>query len=175
MQPTITEDAICTAVRAYILSIVAPSVRVVRTPVNKASMPEGAYVSFTPGLRRPLSTNVVHGDDANRSVLQPDQMSFQVDCYGEGSADVAKTLNALWRDQYAVDMLSTTGVDIAPLYAGNVMQAPFTNDADQYEERYTFEIELQVNAIIVAPQQSCNMLDMVLVSVEATYPPPQGN
>lgn len=170
MQPTITEDDICTAVRAYILSV-APAVRVVRTPVNRASMPEPPYVSFTPGLRRPLSTNVVAGDATTRSVLRPDQMSFQIDCYGDGSADLAETLNTLWRDQYAVDVLYGTGIDIAPLYAGNVMQAPFVNDADQYEDRYTLEIEIQVNAVIVAPQQSCNMLDMALVSVDTTYSP----
>lgn len=170
MQPNITEDDVCTAVRAYVKSI-APALPVQRTPVNRAAMPNGPFVTFTPGLRRPLSTNVVSGDAANRSVLRPEQMSFQIDCYGDGSADLAETLNTLWRDQYAVDVLCTTGIDVAPLYAGDVMQAPFVNDAGQYEKRYTFEIELQINSTIVAPQQSCNMLDMALVSVDATFPP----
>jgi hypothetical protein len=174
MNPTITEDNVSEVVRAYVLSI-APTLRVVRTPVNRAARPEGAYVSFTPGLRRPLCTNVTSGDASTRTVLSPDQMSFQIDCYGDGSADLAKTLNALFRDQYAVDLFKAAGFDIAPLYATDVMQAPFVDESDQYEERYTFEIEVQINAAIVAPQQSCNMLDMVLTSVDATYPPSEGN
>lgn len=166
----ITEDMICKAVRAYVKSI-APTLKVLRTPVNRASMPNAPYVAFTPGLRRPLSTNVSNNDANSRTVRRPEQMSFQLDCYGAGSAELAETLNVLYRDQYACDVFAASGLEIVPLYAGDIQQAPFVNDADQYEERYTFEIELQVNSSIIVPLQSCNILDIDLVSVDANFPP----
>lgn len=166
----VTEDMICRAVRAYIKSI-ASALPVVRTPVNRASMPKGAYVSFTPGLRRPLSTNRATHDDNSRTVSRPEQMSFQIDCYGVGSAELAETLNVLYRDVYACDLFDSLGFSGAPLYAGDVQQAPFVNGEDQYEDRYTFEIELQVNSRVIVPLQSCNILGIDLVSVDATFPP----
>lgn len=166
----ITEDMLCKVVRDYIMSI-AKGMRVVRTPVNKASMPDGAYVAFTPGTRSPLSTNVGNYMSDSRSVMRAEQMRFQIDCYGEGARDLAEILNTLFRDQYACDQFSASGLNIAPLYAGDIMQMPFVNDADQYEERYTFEIFLQVNSIIITAQQSCNMLGINILSVDANFPP----
>lgn len=164
-------DDICRAVRAYIISIAPAGMRVIQTPVNRASMPVGAYVSFTPGLRRPLSTGRSTSGPNSRAVLRPDQMSFQIDCYGDGASDLAEKLNVLYRDEYAVDLFATMGDSVAPLYAGDIQQAPFINDADQYENRYTFEIELQVNSVTTIPLQSCNILNIDLVSVDATFPP----
>lgn len=167
----VTEDMICEVVRGYIKSI-AGELRVIRTPVNKASMPDGPFVTFTPGVRRPLSTNVSQYDGMNaRSVNRPEQMTFQIDCYGEGSSDLAETLNTLFRDQYAVGLFAQSPFGIAPLYANDIMQAPFVNDADQYEERYLFEIVLQVNSVIALPQQYCKMLSIDLISVDAFFPP----
>lgn len=166
----VTEDMISAAVRRYILGI-AQGQRVLRTPVNRAAMPNGAYVSFTPGLLRPLSTNVSSYTANSRTVHRPEQMAFQIDCYGAGSSDLAETLNTLFRDEYAVEQFAAEAFEIAPLYAGNIMQAPFVNDADQYEERYTFEIEVQVNRSTTVPSESCNILDIDLVSVEAHFPP----
>jgi hypothetical protein len=170
IEVNVTEDMICRAVRAYIKSI-APTLSVQRTPVNRASMPNGAYVSFTPGLRRALSTNRAFNDANSRTVDRPEQMSFQIDCYGAGSAELAETLNVLYRDVYACDLFAGLGFDGAPLYAGDIQQAPYVNDADQYEDRYTFEIELQINSRVIVPLQSCNILGINLVSVDANFPP----
>lgn len=165
----ITEDMLCKAVRSYILSI-RPTQRVIRTPVKLASMPDGPYVSFTPGRRMPLSTNVASYLSGSRSVERAEQMGFQIDCYGEGARDLADTINLLFRDQYAVDQFAQSSVDIAPLYAGDVMQMPFVDDSDQYEERYSFEIFLQINSVVITSQQSCNMLGINILPVETTYP-----
>jgi hypothetical protein len=160
----ITEDMVCRVVRSYILSIV-PNLPVKRTPVNRASMPNGPYVSFTPGLRRPLSTNVSHDDATSRTVGRPEQMSFQIDCYGLGSAQTAETINLLYRDQYACDVFESLGFNGAPLYAGDIQQAPYVTGEDQYEDRYTFEIELQLNPSVAVPIQSCNILNVDLINV----------
>jgi len=160
----ITEDMVCRVVRNYILSIV-PNLPVKRTPVNRASMPKGPYVSFTPGLRRPLSTNVSHDDATSRTVGRPEQMSFQIDCYGLNSAQTAETINLLYRDQYACDVFESLGFNGAPLYAGDIQQAPYVTGEDQYEDRYTFEIELQLNPSVVIPLQSCNILNVDLINV----------
>ena len=166
----VTEGMVCRAVRAYIKSI-AGDMSVQRTPVNRASMPKGAYVSFTPGLRRPLSTNRETRDDNSRTVSRPEQMSFQIDCYGQGSSELAEMLNVLYRDVYACDLFDSFGFSDAPLYAGDIQQAPYVNGEDQYENRYTFEIELQINSRVTVPLQSCNILGIDLVSVDATFPP----
>ena len=166
----VTEDMVCRVVRNYIKSI-APTLRVLRTPVNRADMPKDAYVSFTPGLRRPLSTNISSDTANSRAVSRSEQMSFQIDCYGVGSANLAHTLNILYRDFYTVEQFASSGLEIVPLYAGDIQQAPFVNGEDQYEDRYTFEIELQYNPHATVPLQSCNILTVDHVPVEATFPP----
>lgn len=164
------DAAVYKIVRDYILSIV-PAQRVIRTPVNRASMPTDPYVSFTPGIRRPLATNVSEPINGGRIVTRSEQMSFQIDCYGEGAGETAETLNVLYRDPYAAELFQASGYDVAPLYAGDIQQAPFVGGEDQYENRYTFEIELQINSRVTVPLQSCNILGIDLVSVDATFPP----
>jgi hypothetical protein len=164
------DTIVCKVVRDYIMSIV-PTQRVIRTPVNRASMPKGPYVSFTPGLRRPLATNVSAPMIGGRIVTRSEQMSFQIDCYGEGAGDTAETLNVLYRDPYAAELFQESGYDVAPLYATDIQQAPFVSGEDQYEDRYTFEIELQINSRVTVPLQSCNILGIDLISVDANFPP----
>lgn len=166
----VTNAMVHKVVRDYIKSIV-PTQRVLRTPVNRATMPNAPYVTFAPGARRPLATNVSFDVSGGRIVKREEQMTFQIDCYGEGSSDVAETLNVLYRDPYACELFEESGVDVAPLFAGDVMQAPFTNDANQYEERYTFTIDLQINSRVAVLQDSCNILDINPVSVDANFPP----
>lgn len=171
IEVNVTEDMICKAVRDYIKSVAVPTMAVRRTPINRASMPKDAYVAFTPGARRPLSTNISSIDTNARYVKRSEQMTFQIDCYGVGSSDLSETLNVLFRDPFAVDKFAAEGFEIAPLYAGDVMQAPFVNDADQYEDRYTFTVELQINSQVTVPQDSCNILGIDLISVDANFPP----
>ena len=41
----------------------------------------------------------------------------------------------------------------------------------QYEERWTFDVALQINPTITMPQQSANALQVGLLNVDRTYPP----
>jgi hypothetical protein len=57
------------------------------------------------------------------------------------------------------------------LHADEAKQIPFVNAEDQYEDRWIVEVDLQVNAVVTAPQEFADAARVGLVDVDAVYPP----
>ena len=164
----ITEDQILTAFRNYVLSLV--DCEVIRTPVNRAAMPKGPFIALTPSGNSALSQTISSYADTThtptppalpykttaRTVLRPAQYDIQVDCYGLGSGDRANTLSMLIRDQYGIENMENTV--ITPLFATDAHQMPIVDGEAQYEERWTFEVQLQINPAIVLPQAAADSI-----------------
>lgn len=148
---SITETEIFTTVRTYIMKLV--DCEVIRAQKNRAAMPVGAFVSMSAGALRPLETNrhtirTETVDDVDTEYIDtdtPSQMTIPVDCYGAGSGESAQAISAMFRDDYACQVFRAVGHDIQPLFATDPQQMPLVNGEDQYEERWTFNLELQVN------------------------------
>ncbi len=89
------------------------------------------------------------------------ELTVQLDVHGPRSADNTRIIETLFRSEYAVDLLAASGLDIAPLYLTDPHQAPFVNDSNQVEYRWSMDAHLQVNPRIGTPQQ---FMDEVVVT-----------
>ncbi len=166
--PSILETNVLTALRAFILSLV--SCEVVRTPINRVSMPVGDFIALTPIGSEALATNTDTFSATSEAILRPMKYGVQVDCYGASAGDRANTIAALFRDDYACQSFLGSGFDIQPLYAGDAHQMPMVTGEDQYLERWTFECFMQANPVVTVPAQTANALSVGLINVDATYP-----
>ena len=106
-----------------------------------------------------------------KAILEPTEVTVQLDVHGPHSADNAQTISALFRDDFAVQFFDDTGFDLAPLYTSDPRQIPFSNDQQQVEYRWVIDAVLQVNPVLTVPQQFADALAVGVVSVDAAYPP----
>jgi len=74
------------------------------------------------------------------------------------------------RSMYACDLFAATGYDVTPLYADDPRQSPFLNAESQIEFRWTCDIQLQVNSIVLAPQQFSDSVVVGIQSPVDAYP-----
>ncbi len=86
-----------------------------------------------------------------RQDLVPTEYTIQLDVHGPRSGDSTRIIEGLFRSEYATDFLDPYGV--SPLYCSDPRQAPFVNDQDQVEYRWSLDAHLQVNPTIGTPQE----------------------
>lgn len=104
-------------------------------------------------------------------VLTPTEITVQLDVHGPNGGDNAQVIMALMRDPYAVKFFEDNGDAAVPLYSEDPRQMPFTNEQQQYEDRWVVEVCLQTNERLLVPQQFGATVSVDLVSVEVEYPP----
>lgn len=167
--PSISESDVLTALRSVILSVVG--CEVIKGQVNRAAMPKGAFVVMTPTGLAPLSTNVDSYTATEKSILRPAQFTVQIDCYGQLSQQRSAAIAAILRDDFAAEQFAASGVDMQTLYAGDAQQMPIETAQDQWLERWTFDVQLQINPVLTVAQESANTLTVDLVDVDVQYPP----
>lgn len=167
--PSITEDAMMTALGNFLEAIMPPDTPVSQGQPNRVPMPIGEnFVIMTPGSRTSLSTsyhdNVDLGPDGEISghVNVQRQMStdIQIDLYGPNSGNNAQCVVNLFRDDFAVTFLDPYG--IAPLYCNDGNQMPLVNGEFQYEQRWTIMATLQLNPYVSTPMLFADKVTGVL-------------
>ena len=99
------------------------------------------------------------------------EMVIQCDVHGPTSGDNAQRISTLMRDMYGVAAFQTVMDGITPMYVDDPRQLPFTNAEQQWENRWTIDLHLQVNIELTLSQQFADTLTVGVISVEATYPP----
>lgn len=104
-------------------------------------------------------------------VVQPTELTYQLDVHGPNSADNAQKVAMLFRDDYAVKFFDAYGIEVAPLHADDPKQIPFINAEDQFETRWIIEAALQVNQAMTPSQQFADAVDVDVENVDAAYPP----
>ena len=153
-----SQSDIATALRAFLVEILASSVAVVRGQDNRVPEPQGSdYVVVTPILRNRISTNVdVYVDGALASPQVPasttsrqsTQVTVQLDVHGPNSSDNAQIISTLLRSSLSPDVFKASGFDVTPLYADDPKQTPFVNAEGQYEYRWTVDAVVQANQVV---------------------------
>lgn len=172
---SINETQTLTAVRAFLLNVCG-AVPVIRGQQNRAAIPTGPnWLVITPLFRPRIATNIdtwsTTGTPTTMSVETMAQETVQCDCYGPLAQDNATIIQALWRDEYGVLQLATSGFDITPLYTSEPRNLTFINDQDQYEYRWSVDLHMQVNPILTVPQQFAAQLRMTaIISVDEKWP-----
>lgn len=167
--PSVTEEAALAALRAVIQSVVG--CEVIRAQQNRVPMPKGDFVAMTVVGLTPLSTNVDTYTSSTKAIKRPARLSVQIDCYGADSNQRSAAIAAILRDEFATEQFIAAGVDMQTLYAGDATQTPIVDGQEQYQERWTFTAELQVNPVLTVTQETANALSVGLVNVDSKYPP----
>lgn len=158
LSPSITEDDVFIALRAYLLGIVDPAVtEVFQAQNNRVPEPKGqSYIVMTPANRIRLATNTDGWDRTNVApveyVLQADtQFDMQLDIHGPKGSDIAQVIAATFADDYGRAVFDGTGV--APLYVNDGHQLPFVNGEQQYENRWVMTASMQISPTVSTPMQ----------------------
>jgi hypothetical protein len=91
----------------------------------------------------------------------------QLDFHSRGldGGDMAATFVTMYRNVFATDFFENTFGSIDALYADEARQTPFINDQQQYEWRWVVEAILQVNQVVVTPQQYMDAINVNLINV----------
>lgn len=165
---SIAETDVFTALRTFMLSIV--DCEVIRLPANRAAMPKD-FIGLTPLGSSPLETNSDTYNDISKTIKRATRVDVQVDCYGAMALDRANAITSLFRDDYGCQSLKASGFDMQPLYAEDAHQMPLVTGEDQYVERWTFELAIQVNYVFTVTQDSAVALVVGLKNVDRTFPP----
>lgn len=163
LTPSITEDDVFLAVRAFLLAIVPTGVEVIQGQENRVAEPGDAgaaytFVVMTPTGRAKLATNVdTWSYDApplpaptTKQIAHNAQFDMQLDLHGPGGSDIASAIAAAFVDDWGRDILAVDG--IAPLFATDGNQIPFVNRQNQYENRWVMTLTMQINPSVSTPQ-----------------------
>lgn len=168
----LTESAMLTDLRSFLLLITNGAIEVVLGQVNRVAEPEGPdYIVFWPTARLALATPTVTYSTTDPAPLVQastlsTQLEVQVDVHGPNSADTAQVVATLWRNEFACAQLAV----VQPLYAQDPRQMPFINGEKQYEDRWVVVLAMQANPTVSTAQQFADTLTVGLIEVDATYP-----
>jgi hypothetical protein len=102
------------------------------------------------------------------SIEESNEVIMQVDVHGPCSSDNTQSLQQLFWDAYAVDVLSPTGV--TPLFAEDPRQMPFITAAKEYEDRWTIDLHMQIKPVIEIPLEFSDSFTLTVVDVEVSIP-----
>lgn len=235
----LSDSTIITALRAFLLTLVASGTEVIQSQANRVPSPAGPnWITITPVMRGRLSTNVdayseatveasitgtvmtvtaviegglepgaaLAGDgvqplssvvaiiDATpgaetwritpaqsvpagliftgaAKLMQPTELTYQIEAYGPASADIVQIISTVWRDEFACQGLDAYGYGIQPLYSSVPRQLPFWSGEMQAINRWMIDLVLQANPVVTAPQQFAGTAEVGVIEVDSRYPP----
>ena len=128
----------------------------------------GGIGTYTVNNAQTVASELIAAGTQNS--LQETEVTIQLSIHGPASADNAQIISTLFRDEYAVDQIATSGFDITPLYSTDPKQIPFINGEQQYEDQWIIDAVLQVNPIAQTAMQFLTKANVELISVDAVYP-----
>ena len=175
VSPTVSD--VCVDVIAFITSVLGSGVQVVRGLGNRvpAPLPQFGFVVITPIYQERLAYNedtytVASGipppAPTQLSVRMSTRIDIQIDCYGPNSGSWAAMLAALWKDDYACDLM----VNSQPLYADDIRMIPLVDSEEQFEERWSLTATAQYNPVVTPAQTFGDIAEIDLVNVQEAYP-----
>jgi hypothetical protein len=159
---SITEDAMLTALRGFLLDILPPGVEVFQAQNNRVPEPAGVdFIVMTPKSRVRQATNedTWPADDVDPAAIdraQSTRVTIQLDVHGPAGSDTAQIIGTVWRDEYGTAALAGSG--IVPLYADDGQQMPFINGEKQYENRWVMAVAFQATPVVSTPQDFADNL-----------------
>lgn len=128
-----------------------------RTQQNGVPMPRGEFITMTSLNSAGLSTGVVNytapatAGMGQQLITRTTQWQCQLDFYGIGAERNALLLATLYRSEYATDAFHRGGGILTPLYCSDPRQTTLINGEQQYEPRWTLDIQAQINPVVSAP------------------------
>lgn len=147
---TTTQTEIYTDVRQWILSLISGAEsQVVRAYNNNVPIPENAII-MTYLLEQKLDQLTQNTDEGVFYVGESIQVMMQLDAYGPLAKERLDKLTTFWKSNYTCEKLQKC----QPLYATDVRDLTFVNEAGQYELRFMTSLYLQYNRAYDVPVQA---------------------
>jgi hypothetical protein len=138
------------------------------TVVTALGTGTGGVGTYTVTPSQSVSSQIMAA--GTQMLLQPTQVTVQLDVHGPASADNTQIITTLFRDGYATSAFALSGFDVTPLYANDPHQMPFTNGEQQVEDRWVVDVVMQANPVLTVPQQFASSIEASVTSVQAQYP-----
>lgn len=107
-----------------------------------------------------------------RSDLAAAEMVVQLDVHGPNSGSNVRIIDTLFRSEVGTSEFADIGFAVTPLFCENARQMNFVNDQQQYEDRWSMEAHLQINAIVGTVQQFAEELEVTTIEVAPVYTGP---
>lgn len=111
-----------------------------------------------------------------RADLTPTEWTVQCDVHGPNSGDNSRIIEGLFRSEYGVEAVSAGAVaagamaySVVPLYCDEARQVPFLNAEQQYENRWSLDLHLQINPVISTPQEFAQQVQVRNIEASVTY------
>lgn len=162
LDTTATESAIFIALRAFLITFLPDTIPVIQGQVNRAAEPNTPFfVVLTPIIRTRLATNITRYEDAvpttgdsadgRKISAVSTEVIVQVDIHDDGNSDAtggdyAQIIMTIFRDSNAALWFQRAYPGIVPLHTDDSpKQIPFTNGEQQVENRWTFDLSLNVH------------------------------
>ncbi len=133
----------------------------------QTSGPAGGVGTYTVNNAQTLASTMMQA--GSRNIMQPVQVTIQVDVHGPNSADNATIISTLLRDEFGVYEFDQSGFSIEPLYCNDPRQLPFINDSQQVEERWIVEVVLQANPTVSVAQDFAGSVKVGIIDAN-NYP-----
>jgi len=166
----IVDQQVFGVLRAFLTAVLPNGIEVVQAQDNRVAMPLGGFVTMNNAGKKRLATNVstYTPTGSTKSVQMSTRYDMQLDFYGPLSESWAQMAQALFRDEFAVNMMPA---NIQPLYADDPMQIPLIDGEQQYEQRWKLTATMQYNPIVTVSQDFADTLTVIPAEVDATFPP----
>ncbi len=89
-------------------------------------------------------------------------LTYQLDVHGPDAGDNVSAIAALVRDQVGVDLFAATGYGVVPIDADEPKQLVFVNSEQQYENRWSLDVRMQISLSQSVSQQYADQIDPTL-------------
>ena len=136
---------------ATVLETLVNPVKVFLSQQNGVPMPNYDFVMMTPINLDDKSTTVTEYQNTTETHTNTQIWRVQIDCFGKTASTMSNTIKMMWRTPYVCDLFDKLNVPIVPLYTSESTQTAFTNDASNYEDRWTLTLYSQVRPIVTVP------------------------
>ena len=156
------ELAIISALQAWIMAVLGlPLAQVVEAHDNLVAPPLDPFVVMSHLSREPVSTPWLTNQDTQNVNTETNTVNlgvsyeYQVDIYGDAAGDASMILHVLFRSDPTSEWFQAYGlannITIDALDVDRPKHVAITNSEDQFEERWTVRLRLNVVEAIQTP------------------------
>ncbi|QCE34689.1 hypothetical protein FAI40_04610 [Acetobacteraceae bacterium] len=160
-----SESEIYQAVGDWISAVLGDGFNVIQGQQNQSPPPLNCFVTMVISNKERLATNGRHYTPDQKMVISDSSLfTIQVACVGKGSGEAISTLKTLWRDLSCCQFFIENLPSCAPVSSDNPVQEVLTTAENQYENRWSVGLRLNVLTEITLNQDSFSEIHLTTLS-----------
>jgi len=130
----------------------------------------GGIGTYTVSVSQTLASETLFA--GQRQDLVPTKWTVQLDVYGPGSNENVKMIEGLFYSSVATDFFTALGLPLQVLSTDEARQTPLISGEEQYQQRWTLNVDLQFNPTIGTPIQFFDEAEVAVVEAALQYTGP---